>query len=75
MLCRMHELVSGIINFELQVKKVTKKLSTTANQTNGVNKEIHDLAEFELHQKFETQKVLKQKIKKISNEIKGCRDE
>ena len=25
-------IILGIINFELQVKKVTKKLSTTANQ-------------------------------------------
>ena len=69
----MHELVSvfRIINFKPQVKKGhIKKLSTTANQTNGVNKEIHDHAEFELHQKFETQKRHKQENKKISNEIK-----
>ena len=46
------------------------KLSSTANQTNGVNKEIHDLAEFELQQKCETQKGHKQVNKKISNEIK-----
>ena len=46
------------------------KLSTIANQTNGVNKEIHCLAEFELHQKFETQKGHKQENKKISNKIK-----
>ena len=47
----------------LQIKK---QLSTKANQTNGGNKEIHYLAEFELHQKFETHSKRKkrQKIKK-----------
>ena len=35
------------------------------------NKETHDLAEFELHQKFELKKGHKQDNKKISNEIKG----
>ena len=40
----------------------------------GGNKEIHDLAEFELHQNFinslKKKKGHKQEIKKISNEIK-----
>ena len=66
----MHELVSVFRNnnnYELQVKK---KLSATANQTNGGNKEIN---EFEQHQNLNSlkkKKGHKQENKKNSNEIK-----